>query len=252
VLGGEPRAEPRGAVEEGEGRPAGPADGQAPDEAARVDEAHLVEEPAGCRDPHRDRTARGDLLDGGGDPAQAEGAGAGARGGIERVEQAGHAEPGEYGVVHHRERGAVARVLELGREARALGADQAVAARAVLHAGEADAPDAREPAGPRVQRVRHALPGAPDPEGLREGRVRALGRDALHLLGEGEHAHPLAVGGHEGEQLSREDGRRGARACLGRDLVAQVVVDVEMPRSRLRVRATAPRHQAGWIRASAK
>jgi 1,4-dihydroxy-2-naphthoyl-CoA synthase len=45
---------------------------------------------------------------------------------------------------------------------------------------------------------------------------------------------------------------QGAAYGGGCDLVAQVVVDVEVERRRLRVRAAVHRHQAGWIRASAK
>ena len=210
------------------------------------------EQAARRGDPDRDRAERGDRRDGVGDPAQAEGAGARAPRAVERLEQAGHGEAREDGVVDHRERRAVARGLELRVEARRPGADQAIAARAVLLAGEPHPLDAREPAGARVQRPRHPLPRAADAEGQLEGRVGALGRDPLDLLGEREHAHPLAVGREEREQLPRERGGRRGGARGGRDLVAQVVVDVEGPRRRLRVRAAVLRHQAGWIRARAK
>ena len=103
-----------------------------------------------------------------------------------------------------------------------------------------------------MERLRHPLARAADAEGQLERRVGALGRDALHLLGQGEDAHPLPVGGEESEQLAREAGGDRALARGGRDLVAQVVVDVEVERRRLRVRAAVHRHQAGWIRASAK
>jgi len=103
-----------------------------------------------------------------------------------------------------------------------------------------------------VERLRHPLSRATDPEGQLERRVRALGRDTLDLLGEGEDAHPLPVGREEGEQLPCEAGRDRALTRGGRNLVGQVVVDVEVERSRLRVRAAVHRHQAGWIRASAK
>src|SRR4029079_13622608 len=46
VVGREPRAEPLGAVQERERSLARPADGDAPHQPARVDEAHLVEQAA--------------------------------------------------------------------------------------------------------------------------------------------------------------------------------------------------------------
>ena len=89
----EPRADPLRAVEEGERGPVRPADRHAPDEPARVDEAHLVEQPARRGDADRDRAERGDPRDGRGHPAQAERAGVGARLYVERLDQAAMVRP---------------------------------------------------------------------------------------------------------------------------------------------------------------
>ncbi len=103
---------------------------------------------------------------------------------------------------------AIGHAVELGREIARLGADQPVAAAAVLLAGEADAADAREPARARVQRRGHALPGRADPERQREGRVVALGHHALDLLAERQDADSIRIAGQQREEIARETRRR--------------------------------------------
>jgi hypothetical protein len=103
-----------------------------------------------------------------------------------------------------------------------------------------------------VERLRHPLPRRADREGQGERRVRALGDHALHLLAEGQHAHPLGVAGEPGEQLARQRGGGRARARAAGHLVGQVVVDVEEGRGGLRVRGAVRPAQRGAASASAK
>jgi len=75
VLGvaGKPGRHPLGALEERQRRLAGAANRPAPNETARVDEAHVLEDPARCHDAGRHRGQRGHARQALGDGAQAEG-----------------------------------------------------------------------------------------------------------------------------------------------------------------------------------
>src|SRR6266480_4335254 len=104
-------------------------------QAAGVDEAHVLEEPAGRRDAGGDRAERRDRRDGLRHAAQTEGARPGPRRGGQGLEHAPHGEAGEHRVVHHGERGAVGQGVdpgELSDQLGRLGADQVIAAAAVF------------------------------------------------------------------------------------------------------------------------
>ena len=170
MVGREPRAEPLGAVQERE-RWLWPGRRMA---ARRTRPLALMKLTSSSRRPGAATPAvigqsGGDRRDRRGDPAQAEGVGPGPLRLVEHAEQAGHGEAGEDGVVDDRARRGVTAV-ELGVETAGIGADQTVAARPVLLAGEPDAPDVREPAGARVR--------APAPPALRPGRCRESARTA--------------------------------------------------------------------------
>src|SRR5262249_58155986 len=117
------------------------------------------------------------------------------------------------------------------------GADETIAAAPILLAGEAEYPPAREPARARVERPRHTLAGRPDAEGETERGVGALRDDPLHLIGQAQDHHALAVPTHRVEERPGErDGLGGGAETLCH-LGAQIVVDVEETRRGLRVRA---------------
>ena len=122
----------------------------------------------------------------------------------------------------------------------------------VVSTSEADAANRREPAGARVESARHALARRPDADRDLKRLVSPLGRHRLHLLGEGQHPHPLAVLREQGDQLARGGGGGGRGPQVTRDLVGQVVVDVEATGSGLGVGVVAWPHQAGAANARAK
>src|SRR5215470_460302 len=124
--------------------------------------------------------------------------------GRERPQHAAKGEAREDRVVHYRERSRRLDAHELLGERLARGADEEIAAAAVLLAGEADLAPAREPARARVEGPRHTLAGGPDAEGELEGRVRSLRDDPLHLISQAQDHHTLAVPAEEVEECPRE------------------------------------------------
>src|SRR5262245_18813022 len=247
----EPSADPVRALEEGERRPPVAADAPADHEAAGIDEDYVFEHPAGRGHSDGKGTQRCHRRRGGRDAREAEGMRPVEERGRQGAQHAREGETGENRVVHHGERGR--RVVDTGElrgKRRGNGANEAIAAAAILLPRETELASARKPARARVERPRHALPGGTDAEREIERRVVALRDDTLHLIGEAQDGHALAVLAHEVEERAREGGGlRGGTEALGY-LGAQVIVDVEKARGGLRVGAVP--HQAGAARARAK
>src|SRR5262245_35997418 len=252
---GEPGADPVRALEEGERGPPVTADAPADHEAAGIDEAYVFEHPAGRRHSDGKGTQRCHRRRGGRDAPEAEGMRPVEERGRQGAQHAREGEAGENRVVHHGERGR--RVVDTGElrgelrgKRRGNGANEAIAAAAILLPRETELAPAWKPARAGMERPRHALPGGADAEREIERRVVALRDDTLHLIGEPQDGHALAVLAHEVEERARESGGlRGGAEALGH-LGAQVIVDVEKARGGLRVGAVP--HQAGAARARAK
>ena len=213
----EPGADPLRALEEGERRPARAPDGHAAHEPARVDEAHVVEQAPGRGDAGGDRAERRDRRDGLRHAAQAEGVGARRSAVGQRLDAGARMVRPENTVSSTTASDAQsATPASWAASSPASVLTSAVAAAAVLLAGEPDAADAREPAGARVERLR---PRAARPRRCRApartGACAALGDHALDLLAEREDAHPLRVAGEQREQVARERGGGRARARRG-------------------------------------
>src|SRR5262249_2745316 len=162
---GKPGANPVRALVEGERRPAVAANAPANHEAAGIDEAHVLEHAAGRGHSDGERTQRCHRADGGGPAPETASARRCEQRGRQRPQHAAEGEAREDRVVHDRERSRRLDAHELLAERLARGADEAIAAAAVLLAGEADLAPAREPARARVEGPRHTLAGGPPARG---------------------------------------------------------------------------------------
>src|SRR5262249_2416011 len=143
---GEPGANPVRSLVEGERRPTVAADAPADHEAAGIDEAHVLEHATGRGHPDGERTQRRHRGDGGGDTPETESVRPCEQRGRQRPQHAAGGEAREDRVAPHGGRSRRLAAHELLGEGLARGADEAIAAAAVLLAGEADLAPAREPA----------------------------------------------------------------------------------------------------------
>jgi len=115
--------------------------------------------------------------------------------GRQGAQHAREGETGENRVVHHGERGR--RVVDTGElrgKRRGNGANEAIAAAAILLPRETELAPAWKPARAGMERPRHALAGRPDTEGEIERRVReAWARGATEVCMQGG-IHPSYTG----------------------------------------------------------
>src|SRR5215471_3139208 len=132
-------------------------------------------------------------------PADHEAAGIDEAHVLEHAAGGGHAH-GEWAQPRHRDGSCRLDTRELRAERCSGGGDETIAAAPILLAGEAEYPPAREPARARVERPRHTLAGRPDAEGETERGVGALRDDPLHLIGQAQDHHALAVPTHRVEE----------------------------------------------------
>ena len=159
------------------------ADRAPADEPAGVDEADVVENPAGRGEARRDGTERFQRRQRLGHAAQAERVGPRTRGGRQRLQKRPQGDAGEDRVVDDRERRRVSTPAELlGRAGRRSGSPPR-SRRARPPRGSASTRRMRgKPAGSRVELAGHPLAGAADADGERERRVapraRAVPRSA--------------------------------------------------------------------------
>src|SRR5215470_17962285 len=200
---GEPGANPVRALVEGERRPAVAADAPADHEAAGIDEAHVLEHATGRGHSDGERTQRRHRGGGGGDAPETESVRPCEQRGRQRPQHAAEGEAREDRVVHYRERSRSLDAHELLGERLARGANEAIAAAAVLLAGEADLAPAREPARAHVEGPRHTLAGGPDAEGEVRRRVRPLGDHPPHLVSQAQEHQAIAFPNQSVEERPR-------------------------------------------------
>ena len=202
--GWEPGADPVRALEEGQWGLALTPDPDAEHEATGVDEAHILQNAPGGRHTRGDGTEPRNGGERFRHAAEAEGVGAPEERGRQGFYDAPHREAGEHRIVHDGQGSAIGDADELLGQGHGLGADQAVATPPVFDPREADPPHARKPSGPRVELPRHPLARPADTQGQIERGVRALRDDAIDLLCQGEHDHPVSVAPQQLEERPGE------------------------------------------------